>query len=63
MPLSFSIGNIATYLSHISPIAISLFLVFQSAFEFNFKGLIYLAGVILNWFITLLVKFSFYKPR
>lgn len=61
MALAFSVTNILQFFTFISPIFITGFLLFQSAMQFNIKGLVYLLGVIISYFIGILVKTFFYK--
>lgn len=61
MALAFSITNILQFFTFVSPIFITTFLLLQSAMQFNIKGLVYLLGIIISYFLGILVKTFFYK--
>ena len=56
MALTFSLDNIMKFFTYISPIFISMFLLVQSAMDWNLKGLVYLVGICLTYIFGILLK-------
>ena len=51
-----TLDNIMKFLTFISPMFISGFLLLQSAMDWNLKGLVYLVGICISYVIGLLIK-------
>ena len=63
MALTFTLDNIMKFFTYISPIFISMFLLVQSAMDWNLKGLVYLIGICLSYIVGLLLKTIFMAIR
>ena len=61
MALAFTIPNLIQFYTFISPIFISLFLLFKSTMDYvPMRGLTYIIGVLLNYLFAMLIKTIFY---
>lgn len=61
MALTFTLDNIMKFLTFVSPMFISGFLLLQSAMDWNLKGLVYLVGICISYVLGLLIKSVFWQ--
>ena len=61
MPLQLDLENVIQFFTFLSPIFISVFLLFQSAMKGDIKGIIWIIGSFLAWVIGMALKSMFHK--
>ena len=64
MALTFSLTNIMKFMSYLSPLLITFFMIMYSILTNNIaKGLIFMAGLVIITFINYLLKNSVKSPQ
>tara|TARA_B100000925_G_scaffold266615_1_gene226550 strand:- start:311 stop:1006 length:696 start_codon:yes stop_codon:yes gene_type:complete len=61
MPLQLDLENVVQFFTFLSPIFISVFLLFQSAMKADMKGIVWMFGSFIAWILGMALKSMFHK--
>ena len=61
MPLQLDLENVLQFFTFLSPIFISVFLLFQSIMKGDIKGIVWMLGSFIAWIFGMAVKSMFHK--